>query len=62
MSEIVCTTELYLMMIKPGTTPAVVFLAWPSSPFLIVAALPGRHEDMQSVKLEGFCYSPKSDH
>lgn len=48
------------MIIKPVAPLARVFIAQPSSPFLTVAVLPGWRDDMQSMKLEGLCYSPKS--
>lgn len=59
MSETVFTTELQHMIIKPVATLARVFIAQPSSLFLTVAILP-EWDDMQSMKLEGLCYSPKS--
>lgn len=52
-------SELQYMIIKPVAILARVFIVQPSSPFLTVAVLSGWHDDMQSMKLEGLCYSPK---
>lgn len=60
MNETVFTTQLWHMISKPVNTLARAFIAQPSSPFFTVAILPRYSNRLQSMKLHGLCYSPKS--
>lgn len=60
MNETVFTTKLWHMVIKPVNTLARAFIAQPSSPFFTVAILPRHSNRLQSMKLQGLQYSPKS--